>query len=184
LRRNLIVGSLVALGVLVVLASALADTNAFWGDFALTLSGQAPTDVQAQQLGNLEARVDLLDVGPKLILAAPPLGYGDVSVHGTWPIADVANVFVEVGLVAGPVGLGALLLVVLAAIRGVVRLWATATDEDERLVAAGLTAGLVLVLGSWLDASWPGQFGQVSWLTIGVISASRAPSPVPGTQRS
>lgn len=167
-RQPLLVGALAG-GVLLWLAAGLFASGAtFWGDFLLTLVGRAPGQVQAEQLVNWEGRLEIVRVGLELIGGAPLLGHGDVSVGGAWPLQDVANVFIGLGIASGPVGLATFLLFLAGVGLQVLHLWRRESRTANRAVAAGLVAALALALTSWLDACWPGQFAQVAWVLLGL----------------
>ncbi|MCL4544112.1 MAG: O-antigen ligase family protein [Chloroflexi bacterium] len=175
MRWRVLVGIVPAATLLWLVAGAMEDTGAFWSDFLLTLVGNAPSHVQSQQLGNWDYRVDLVQTGFEIIASAPPFGYGDVSVGGAWPILDIANVFVEVGIVSGPLGLAAFLAFLVMVCVKLLRTRLRGTRESEVLESSGLLALLALVLGSWLDASWPGQFTQIGWIVLGVVMSLSRP---------
>jgi O-Antigen ligase len=171
-RGRRVVLATASAGVILLFGSAtlLENTMNYWADFALTLVGRAPIYVQAQQLQNMEYRTNTVQEGIQIISEGPPLGYGDVSVNGTWPIADVANVFVEVGLVSGPIGLVALFIFLVAVSIQLAALWRRERNSTQNIFASAFIVGFVLVLLAWADSSWPGQFTQVGWLVMGAIA--------------
>ncbi len=165
--------TLVALAVIAVLfasgVSFLEQPYQFWNEFYQTVVGQAGYGVQTEQLSTWNGRLDMVTVGLDLIGNASLFGYSDVSVNGTWPILDVASVPIQVGLVSGIVGLVGLLILLVFVTWHLFRLWSQERDTSSRVVVATLVAVYLVVLLSWLDSSWPGQFTQIGWLMMGVI---------------
>jgi len=166
--RVLVLGVIVA-GILVLWAGAplLSGANSYWADFILTLAGQARSDVQAQQLRNVDSRFTTAQVGLLLLQRAPVLGYGDINLGGRTPLADVANVFLEVGLQSGLVGLGLFVAYLLFVYRNLIRRWASAKNTSGRQELAALLAITSLLVVCMLDSSWPGQFSQIIWIVLG-----------------
>jgi hypothetical protein len=177
-RRHLLVLLAIGLATIWISSGFLERTNSFLADFILTVTGQAPIKVQAEQLANFNGRVDVVQVGLDLIQQSPPLGYGDLSVAGTAPIRDVANAFIQVGLISGPIGLGlfTIFLIVVA-----IRLFRARLAESEPSRVAmlnGIAALFVLSLVCWADSSWPGQLVQIQFMTLGLASGWVSPASV------
>jgi hypothetical protein len=179
LRRHLL--GLMAVGLVTIwLSSGFLDrTNSFLGDFVLTVIGRAPINVQAQQLANLNSRVDLIQVGSDLILRSPPLGYGDSTISGTSPIRDTASTYVQVGLISGPIGLGLFLLMLLFVGVNLVRIHAAEVIPSRRALVNGIIVLYVLTLICWFDSSWPGQLVQVQFIMLGLALGWRRASTAP-----
>ncbi|HLZ08274.1 MAG TPA: O-antigen ligase family protein [Chloroflexota bacterium] len=168
LRRTLF--ALMAVGLIAIWLTAgfLDRTNSFLADFVLTVIGQAPISVQAQQLENINSRIDLVQVGSDLISRSPPLGYGDLSIYGTNPIQDTANTYLEVGLISGPIGLGLFLLLLTVAAVNLARVRLSEDNPSRVALLNGIIVCYVLTIMCWFDSSWPGQLVQVQFIVLGL----------------
>jgi|GEM_PF-5164526 len=172
-RWVIVFGSAMFILFFVIAAPYVPNIANFWNSFVLTAFGGASGGTQASQLANLDYRWGIVGTGLNIIDHAPILGYGDVSVNGTWPIPDVANVFLEVGLISGPLGLIAFVIFVARFLFRLNGIWQEQRGTENRYAIIGLICVYVLILVSWLDSSWPGQFAQLSWLFLGVVGGWR-----------
>lgn len=168
-RWRLIVAVLLAAGAIWLGTSYFGVATSFWTDFLDTLAGRSAGPAQSYQLENYIYRQYVVVKGLDLIARAPLLGYGDVSVGGTWPIPDVANVFIQVGLVSGPVGLALAIALWFAMFFFLRVLLRRERGQGQRELVIGLLAAILIVLLSWTDSSWPGQYTQIGWMLFGVV---------------
>jgi hypothetical protein len=181
--RRILLGLLVAL-VLISVGSTVSENLAgFWGDFIATASGQGSSGSDPSQLSTWDYRLDLVRVGTNLLLTGPLLGFGDLSVGDKWGIPDITNVFIEIGLGSGIIGLALFMLFIYFIVRILRKMLRAEKIAGNRVLSSGLASLFLLIVICWLDSSWPGQFTQFCWILIGVIAASgflvyRIPSQV------
>lgn len=168
-RWKVIIISLFAVISLWISAKLFIDVKSFWGDFANTILGHASSDIQAQQMTNWEARLNVVDTGLNFIRKAPLFGYGEISIGGTSTISDVVNVLVTIGIISGPIGLSIFILFVVILGIKLINLWLVNKKTENRIVVAGLIGLYTIIAISWFDASWPGQVTQIEWMLFGII---------------
>jgi hypothetical protein len=144
------------------------QTTLYWSDFAKTPSGRIPSGALANQMLNVDYRLQLMETGVKLIASSPPFGYGDFSMGGVNPIEDVTNTYVLVGIVSGPIGLLVFAAFIASLSRNLRWRYRRSTTRDDRIFSIALTSPFIVVLLCWLDSSWPGQFTQFAWLFCGL----------------
>jgi len=145
------------------------EVQGFWVNFILAVVGKASVNVQSEQLLNWEGRVEMIQKGIDLMLKGPLLGYGDISFGGAWIIRDICNVFIQVALQAGILGLILLITFLIFIFMQWLQLWKREKEKKRAVLAVGLIGCYVIVLASWMGSSWPGQFTQIGWFIFGLI---------------